>query len=467
MEWTDGAKKATLDIFCPCNGEKLTTVAQAEVEDLDRAVDAAWAAFPAWRDTPALERARMLTEIADRIDARAAELTQINSLETGYPAPVDASLWRYFAGAAMALEGITSTPNDHNIYLTLREPLGVVGQISAWNGPAVFVNMKVPAALAAGNCVIYRPSSQNLIGPLWQAEIIADVLPPGVFTILVGPSNTVGQAMLEHPGIKKLSFTGSTEVGIKVGEIAAKRLIPATLELGGKSPNIFFNDCDQKIAIPAAALSFTIINGQVCVAGTRIFVQEGIYDEFVAKLVAAVESLKIGPVWEEGVAVSSVINESQLKKVLNYVKIAEEEGAKVLTGGKRATAGELANGYYVEPTLIETTNDSRVAQEEIFGPVACVIKFTDEAEAIALANDTEYGLAAGIWTTDLNTAMRMTRAVESGNIWVNTYLRIDPGSPFGGYKRSGLGSEQHFATTLDHYTQTKSVVINTSSTSIF
>jgi len=373
--------------------------------------------------------------------------------------------FRYYAAAARTNEGIANSTIDHHVNLVLNEPIGVVGEISAWNVPFGMACMKIPPALAAGNCVVYRPSSHTPIGTLILAQLAADILPPGVLNVVTGGSSTCGQAILDHPGIHKVSFTGSTETGIKVATAAARKLIPATLELGGKSANIFFADCDFKKAAAGMALGIFMMAGEVCVAGSRVFVQEDFYDEFVKAAVAAAKGIKVGPTWDETAQMGSIIYEEQLKKILSYVEIGKKEGAKVLCGGHRLTGGIYDKGFYMEPTILEGTNDMRVAREEIFGPVAVVIKFKTEDEVIAMANDSTYGLGGGVWTKDVNKAFRVAKAVRTGIMWVNTYMQILPGYTFGGYKKSGIGREMH-KSTLDHFSQKKSIVFNTSDTEL-
>ncbi len=465
-EWVDAKEGETFDVCCPCNGERLATCASAGEEDVNRAVEAAWKAFPAWAALGPLERAKILNRIADRLDESMERLVWADSLEVGHVfMPTHFDHFRYFAAAAATSEGIANTEVDYRVNLVLSEPLGVVGLISAWNMPLAMACMKIAPALAAGNCVVYRPSSNTPIGTLLLAEAIADLLPPGVLNVVTGSSSVCGQTILDHPGIRKVSFTGSTETGIKVASSAARKLIPATLELGGKSANIFLDDCDLRLALQGFMAGIFVNNGQVCMAGSRVFVQEPIYDHFVAGAVAAANSIRLGPVWEEGVQMSSLISEKQMDKVLGYIEKGKQEGAKVLCGGSRATGGELDKGWYVKPTILAATNDMCVAREEIFGPVVVVVPFKTDEEAIEMANDNDYGLGGAVWTKDLNRALYVARGVRTGTMWVNTYGVMRPGYPFGGYKKSGYGRENH-KMTLDQFSQKKSIVINNSTTSI-
>ena len=316
--------------------------------------------------------------------------------------------------------------------------------------------------LASGCCTVFKPSSTTSLSVLELARLIQDVVPAGVFNVITGSGGKSGQYMLEHPGFRKLAFTGSTEVGRDVALAAAQKLIPATLELGGKSANIFFDDCKWEMAMDGLQMGILFNQGQVCCAGSRVFVQEGIYDKFVEEAAKRFNAVKVGMPWAADTQMGSQIDEGQLKKILSYVEIGKEEGAKVACGGARYDEGDLAKGAFMRPTLlVDVTNDMRVAQEEIFGPVAVVIKFKDEADVIAMANDSVYGLGGAVWTRDINRAIRVARAIETGRMWVNTYNSIPEGAPFGGYKESGIGRETH-KVILEHYTQMKNIMINLS-----
>ncbi|MCD7989744.1 MAG: aldehyde dehydrogenase family protein, partial [Klebsiella quasipneumoniae] len=344
----------------------------------------------------------------------------------------------------------------------LREPIGVVGQIVPWNFPFLMAAWKLAPVLASGCCTVIKPSSMTSLSVLELARVTHGILPDGVFNVITGAGGKSGNYMLEHPGFSKLAFTGSTEVGYSVAKAAAERLIPATLELGGKSANIYFPDCQWDLAMDGLQMGILFNQGQVCCAGSRVFVHEDIYDRFVEEAVKAFEKVKVGLPWEMSTQMGSLVSEGQLQKVLSYVEVAKREGAIIACGGTRADEGELKNGAFMRPTLItNATNDMRVCREEIFGPVASVIKFKDEQEVIDLANESEYGLGGAVWTRDINRALRVARGIDTGRMWVNTYNAIPEGAPFGGYKTSGIGRETH-KIIMDSYTQMKSILVNIS-----
>ncbi len=469
-QWVAPADGAYLEVFCPATGDKLASCADAAKSDVDKAAAAAAKAFTTWSRTTAKQRAKILNQIADIIDEHTAELALIESADNGKPLretmaidiPYAAAHFRYFAGVILAEEGRASVLDGQFLSIILREPIGVVGQIVPWNFPFLMAAWKLAPVLAAGDCTVFKPSSTTPLSVLRLAELTADVIPPGVFNVITGKGSKAGDYMLVNPTFAKLAFTGSTEVGRDVALAAAKRLIPATLELGGKSANIFFDDLRWEQALDGAQLGILFNQGQVCCAGSRILVQEGIYDEFIAALVERFNQVKVGLPWAEGTMMGSQVNEGQLNKILGYVAKGEQEGAQVLCGGKRLTEGELAHGAFMGPTLLgQVNNQMCVAQEEIFGPVASVIKFKTEEEAIAIANDSVYGLGGGVFTADINRALRVAMGIRTGRMWVNTYNQIPEGSPFGGYKESGIGRETH-QMILEHYTQCKNIMINLS-----
>ena len=469
-QWRDASDGEFFTTKCPANGEKLAECAQATKEDVDDAVREAWKAFETWKKVPTSERAAILNKIADIIDANTEHLAMVESLDNGKPiretmaidSPLSAKHFRYFAGCIMAEEGSANILDEQFLSLILREPIGVVGQIVPWNFPFLMAAWKLAPVLAAGCCTVFKPSSDTSLSVLEFARLVQDVIPKGVFNVITGSGSKSGQYMLDHKGFRKLAFTGSTEVGRQVALAAADRLIPATLELGGKSANIFFPDCNWEQAIDGLQLGILFNQGQVCCAGSRVFVHEDIYDKFLEDAVKAFNNVKVGVSWDPETQMGSQINERQLEKILSYVEIGKQEGARLICGGERITDGELAKGCFMRPTLLaDVTNDMRVAQEEIFGPVACILKFRDEDEVIRMANDNAYGLGGAVWTRDLNRAIRVSRGIETGRMWVNTYNQIPEGSPFGGYKESGIGRETH-KVILEHYTQMKNIMINLS-----
>ena len=467
-QWKDASDHETFKTICPADGSILAECAQATKEDVDEAVKAAWEAFKTWKHTTVAERAAVLNKIAAIIDENKEHLAMVESMDNGKPIretlavdiPMAADHFRYFAGCIQAEEGSANILGKDTLSLILREPIGVVGQIVPWNFPFLMAAWKLAPVLASGCCTVFKTSSTTPLSVLEFARLVQDVIPAGVFNVITGSGSKSGQYMLDHPGFRKLAFTGSTEVGRNVALAAAQKLIPATLELGGKSANIFFEDCDWEMAMDGLQMGILFNQGQVCCAGSRVFVQESIYDRFVEEAVKRFNKVKVGLPWKEETQMGSQIDRRQMEKILKYVEIGKSEGAKVLCGGVQAKEGELEKGCFLRPTLLgDVTNDMRVAQEEIFGPVACIIKFKTEEEVLAMANDSAYGLGGAVWTRDINRALRGARGVETGRMWVNTYNAIPEGAPFGGCKASGIGRETH-KVILEHYTQMKNIMIN-------
>ena len=464
-EWKKGGN--LLSSFNPANGEELAKFVDASNADVDAAVAAAQEAFKTWRKTTVTERAAILNQIADVIDENTELFALQETLDNGKPIretraadiPLAADHFRYFAGVIRGEEGSATQLDEEDLSLILREPIGVVGQIIPWNFPFLMAAWKIAPALAAGCTIVIHPSSSTSLSLLSFVQKIGHLLPKGVLNVITGRGSQSGEYMLHHKGFNKLAFTGSTEVGRRIGIAAAEMLIPATLELGGKSANIFFDDMPFDKALEGAQKGILFNQGQVCCAGSRIFVQEGIYDKFVAALAEEFKKVKVGLPWEDDTQMGSQVNAGQMETILKYVKIGEQEGCRIITGGKKVL-GELENGAFFEPTLIEAKNEHRVAQEEIFGPVATVIKFKTEEEVIRMANDSEYGLGGGVWTTNINRALRVSRALETGRVWINCYNRLPAGTPFGGWKTSGIGRETH-KMMLAAYTQVKNIYIST------
>lgn len=466
-QWTKGTKGATLMSTNPSNGEDLASFINATNEDVDQAVDAARAAFDTWSKISTIERSGILLAIADVLEENLQRLAQIETYDNGKPIrenlegdiPLAIDHFRYFAALVRSEEGAIKELDDKTLTMVLKEPIGVVGQIVPWNFPLLMAAWKIAPALAAGNTIVIHPSSSTPLSLLEATKLIGPLLPKGVLNVITGKGSESGNYMLTHPGFNKLAFTGSTEVGYVVAKGAAKNLIPATLELGGKSAHIIFDDANFDQGVKLARSGILTNQGQVCSAGSRLLVQSGIYDEFLKALVASFEAVKVGLPWEEDTEMGAQINEGQVETILDYIKIGKEEGAQVACGGTRYEEGDLAKGAFVKPTILtNVTNDMRVAQEEIFGPVLVVEKFEDEAEAITLANDSEYGLAGGVCTKDINKAFRVAKAVKTGTMWINTYGELPAGTPFGGYKKSGIGRET-YKTILDAYSQTKNIYL--------
>ncbi|MGA9267685.1 MAG: aldehyde dehydrogenase, partial [Rhodomicrobium sp.] len=457
----------------PVTGQKLCQIARSSAADVELALDAAHKAKDAWGNASVQERSLIMNRIADKVESNLNLLALVETLDNGKPIretthadlPLVVDHWRYFASAIRAQEsGISEIDHDMVAY-HYHEPLGVVGQIIPWNFPLLMAAWKVSPAVAAGNCVVLKPAEQTPLSILVFAELIADIVPPGVINVVNGFGVEAGKPLAQSKRIAKIAFTGETTTGRLIMQYASDNLIPVTLELGGKSPNIFFADVAEhddgffEKALEGFTM-FALNQGEVCTAPSRALVQESIFDKFMARAVDRVKKIKQGHPLDPSTMIGAQASNDQLEKILSYIDIGRQEGAKVLTGGQRAHhEGELAQGYYVEPTVLEGHNKMRVFQEEIFGPVVSVTKFKDEAEALHIANDTLYGLGSGVWTRNINTAYRMGRAIQAGRVWTNCYHAYPAHAAFGGYKQSGIGRETH-KMMLDHYQQTKNVLVS-------
>jgi len=457
----------------PATAQPICDVPLSTPEDIEHALDAAHAAAPAWGEASAAHRAELLNAAADAIEAHREELAVAESWENGKPVretlaadiPLAADHFRYFAAAARARESTTTEIDSQTIAYHFHEPLGVVGQIIPFNFPLLMAAWKLAPALAAGNASVLKPASPTPWSILKLAEIIGDILPPGVLNIVNGPGGEIGKALATSPRIAKVAFTGETVTGRLIMQYAAQNIIPVTLELGGKSPNIFFADVmaadDEFLDKAVEGLVLYAFNkGEVCTCPSRALIQESIYDEFIARCLKRIAAIRQGDPMDTETMIGPQVSAQQLEKVDSYVDIGRAEGAEVLAGGHRAhMEGGFADGYFYQPTVLRGHNKMRVFQEEIFGPVLAVTTFSDEAEALSIANDTLYGLGAGVWTRDGSRAFRMGRAIKAGRVWVNCYHQYPAGAAFGGYKVSGIGRETH-QMMLDHYSQTKNLLVS-------
>ncbi|MBN2741641.1 MAG: aldehyde dehydrogenase family protein [Rhodobacteraceae bacterium] len=461
------------DNITPITGGKVCEVAHSTAADIELALDAAHAAKDAWGKTSATERSNIILKIADRLEENLDLLAAAETWDNGKPIrettladiPLAIDHFRYFAGVLRGQEGTMSQIDEDTVAYHFHEPLGVVGQIIPWNFSILMAAWKLAPALAAGNCIVMKPAEQTPAAILVLAELIADLLPAGTLNIVNGYGAEVGAALASSKRIAKIAFTGSTVTGRKIMQAATENLIPVTLELGGKSPNIFFSDVMAKddAFLDKAVEGFVLFafnQGEVCTCPSRALIQEDIYEAFMERCIARVEAIKQGDPRLMETMVGAQASQQQHDKIMSYLTIGREEGAEVLTGGAAARFnGELSNGYYIQPTILKGHNKMRVFQEEIFGPVVSVTTFKDEAEALEIANDTMYGLGAGVWSRDTNTCYRFGRAIEAGRVWVNNYHAYPAHAAFGGYKQSGIGRENH-KMMLDHYQQTKNMLVS-------
>ncbi len=472
-EWVAPVAGQYFDNVSPVNGKVFCQVARSDAADVDLAMDAAHAAREAWGTMSVTARSNILLKIADRIEQNLEVLAVAETWDNGKAVretlnadvPLAADHYRYFASCMRAQEGSIGEIDNNTVAYHFHEPLGVVGQIIPWNFPLLMAAWKLAPALAAGNCVVLKPAEQTPASILVFMELIGDLLPPGVLNIINGYGKEVGNALATSKRIAKIAFTGSTPTGSHILKCAAENIIPSTVELGGKSPNVYFEDVldqeDEFVSkcVEGAVLAF-FNQGEVCTCPSRLLVQESIYERFIAMVIERAGQIKRGNPLDTEVMVGAQASEQQYDKILSYIKIGKEEGAEVLIGGDVESMNEqLGSGFYVQPTLLKGTNDMRVFQEEIFGPVISVTTFKDEAEALAIANDSEFGLGAGVWTRDMNLSYRMGRGIQAGRVWTNCYHHYPAHAAFGGYKKSGVGRENH-KMMLDHYQQTKNLLVS-------
>jgi aldehyde dehydrogenase (NAD+) len=467
-EFVDAVDGATIDVIDPHDCSVITAIAEAKSADVDRAVDAACDAFPGWRAMAAAERGRLLLKLADAIEANSDELATIESTNTGHPikdaklldVPRTAACFRYFGGMADKVQGDVIPVEPGFLNYVTREPLGVVGAIVPWNFPLMFCSWKMGPALAAGNTVVLKPSEITPLSSLRLAELMVDVgIPPGVVNMVPGFGAGAGERLATHPDVAKIAFTGSTGVGKRIVEYSASNLKRVQLELGGKGANIVFDDANLVAAVNGSAFAIFHNQGQACIAGSRLILHEAIADEFLERFVALARSIRVGNPLDPATEMGPLTSPMHRDRVLSYVKIAIDEGGEILAGGRAPDDPALANGCYIEPTIVRAPPGARVQREEVFGPFVTVTTFASDDEAIDIANSTDYGLGGGLWTTNLQRAHRVAAAIRSGMVWVNSYKRANPGSPFGGTGLSGYGREMGFE-AMREYTEAKSVWIN-------
>lgn len=466
-------KGTYFDNTSPVDGKVFTQAARSGAEDIEMALDAAHAAFPAWSKSSVAYRSGILLKIAQIMEDNLEYLATVETIDNGKPIretraadlPLCIDHFRYFAGVLRAEEGTISEHDEHTVSINLHEPLGVVGQIIPWNFPLLMATWKIAPALAAGCCTVVKPAEQTPTSIMVLMELIKDVVPPGVLNVVTGFGPEAGKPLATNTRVAKVAFTGETTTGRLIMQYASENLIPVTMELGGKSPNIFFPsvaDADDEFfdkAIEGAVL-FALNQGEVCTCPSRILVHESIYDKFMKRVIERTKAIKAGSPLDGDVMIGAQASNDQYEKILSYIKIGKDEGAEVLCGGNaNKLGGDISGGYYIEPTILKGHNKMRVFQEEIFGPVVCVTTFKTTEEAIAIANDTLYGLGAGVWTRDAHELYQVPRAIQAGRVWVNCYHAYPAHAPFGGYKKSGFGRETH-KMMLGHYRQTKNMLIS-------
>ncbi len=476
-EWVAPADGEYFENESPVTGEVVSKVPRSKQADVDKAVAAAQEAQKSWAVTSVTERSNILLKIADRVEEHLEELAVLETFENGKAVretlnadlPLVVDHFRYFAGVIRGQEGGISQIDNDTVAYHYHEPLGVVGQIIPWNFPLLMATWKIAPALAAGNSIVLKPAEQTPTTILHLAELIGDLLPKGVFNIVNGFGSEAGQSLATHTGINKIAFTGETTTGRIIMQNASQNLIPVTLELGGKSPNIFAKDVmdeddDYLDKAIEGLVMFALNQGEVCTCPSRALVHEDIFDEFMERVIKRVELIKVGNPLDPDTMMGAQTSNEQQEKIASYLDIGKKEGAELLTGGNiKSVDGDIKNGYYVEPTIFKGHNKMRIFQEEIFGPVLAVATYKDDDEAIEIANDTLYGLGAGVWTRSQNRAYRLGRAIQAGRVWVNTYHDYPAHAAFGGYKMSGIGRENH-KMMLAHYQQTKNLLVSYSET---
>lgn len=471
-KWVEPIKGQYFENSSPVDGNNFTRIPRSTAEDVELAIDAAWEAAKTWNKSSATERSNVLLKIADAIEQNLEALAKVETWDNGKAVretmaadlPLAVDHFRYFAGVIRAEEGTVSELDSSTVSLNVLEPLGVVAQIIPWNFPILMATWKVAPALAAGNCVVLKPAEQTPVGILCLVELIQDILPDGVLNVVNGFGVEAGKPLASSPRVEKVAFTGETTTGQLIMQYAAKNITPVTLELGGKSPNIFFNnvmDADDEFLDKCieGAVMFALNQGEVCTCPSRMLVQEDIFDAFMERVIERTKAIKLGHPLDPTTMMGAQASNDQYEKILNYIEIGKEEGCEVLTGGGAAYNEGLEGGYYIQPTILKGNNKMRVFQEEIFGPVVCVTPFKDEADALEIANDTLYGLGAGVWTRDTHQAYNISREIKAGRVWVNCYHLYPAHAPFGGYKKSGIGRETH-KMMLNHYRQTKNMLIS-------
>ncbi|WP_063005632.1 aldehyde dehydrogenase [Nocardia salmonicida] len=477
-KWVPPVEGRYFENTSPVDGQPFCEIARSSAADVELALDAAHRAAPAWGETSAAERANILNKIADRIEANLEPLAVAETWDNGKPVretlaadlPLAVDHFRYFAGVLRAQEGGISEVDKDTIAYHFHEPLGVVAQIIPWNFPILMATWKLAPALAAGNAVVLKPAEQTPASIMKVIELVADLLPPGVLNVVNGFGVEAGKPLASSPRVAKVAFTGETTTGRLIMQYASENIIPVTLELGGKSPNIFLADVmaaddDYLDKAIEGFVMFALNQGEVCTCPSRALIASSIYDEFMARCVERTKAIISGNPLDETTMIGAQASNDQFEKILSYIDIGKKEGAEVLTGGAVRSVDGLAEGFYIEPTIFKGSNDMRVFQEEIFGPVVAVTTFDSTDEALSIANDTLYGLGAGVWTRDMNTAYRLGRGIKAGRVWTNCYHAYPAHAAFGGYKKSGIGRENH-KMMLDHYQQTKNILVSYSATKL-